>query len=362
VAVDAVAGNASSGLVERPVTTAGFDLSGLDLWTAGTVANNISFLVLPSSDATGALHFESAWLRLDNLANSRWLNLKFGKFELDTPVSEKRFLLLSTNGGFYQLYHFVPASDINAFSLGDNQLGIELAGHSKNSYTRYSVSLLSSNDGQVTLPTNKTYDVYLNFSQAFELPRLGLQRVGAYSYIGQSPTYYLTSGGLELPGTGIGNRGFYRAGAYGIWYFGKFDLSTLFMHGHDNVFLGTGTPADNPALLPSGARGPSWNGGFSELHYVLSPQFVLVGRYELIRMANQAFPLGTPLSNGFPLTGIFGNVDAFVSGYRWYPIMNSRAGLAWHQEYAYVRTQRTAPLSALAVGSNSVLMGFDFAF
>ena len=31
--------------------------------------------------------------------------------------------------------------------IGDNQLGMELAGHSWNSYTRYSVSLLSSNDG-----------------------------------------------------------------------------------------------------------------------------------------------------------------------------------------------------------------------
>jgi len=80
------------------------------------LSNNISFLVLPSSDATGALHFESAWVRFDNTFGSRWLNVKFGKHELDTPISEKRFLTLSANGGFYRLYHFTPIRDINTFS------------------------------------------------------------------------------------------------------------------------------------------------------------------------------------------------------------------------------------------------------
>jgi hypothetical protein len=360
-AVDAVAGSAGSGLVENPITTSGFDLSGLDLWTAGTVANNISFLILPSSDATGALHFESAWIRFDNLVGSRWLNLKFGKFELDTPISEKRFLTLSANGGVYLLYHFTPTSDINTFGgIGNNQLGVELMGHSRNSYTRYSVSVLTSNNGQVNLPTNKTYDLYFNVSQAFEIRGLGLQRVGAYSYLGQSPTYSLTANGVAIPGAGLGNRRFYRAGAYGVWYVGRLDFSTLYMHGHDNVFLGTGTPAIQP--VPYGAHGPTWNGGFTEVHFTVSPQFVIVGRYELIRMAQQAFALGTTLTNGQTLTGDYGNVNAWVTGYRWYPIMSSRAGLAWHQEYAYVKSTKTAPLSGLDVGGRSILMGFDVDF
>src|SRR6266436_8912824 len=33
---------------EQTVTTTGFDLSGLDIWTAGTLYKNISFQVLPS--------------------------------------------------------------------------------------------------------------------------------------------------------------------------------------------------------------------------------------------------------------------------------------------------------------------------
>ena len=361
-AVDAVPGQASSGLTETRINSSGFDLSGLDLWTAGTLANNISFLVLPSIDATGGIAFESAWIRLDNLAGSRWLNFKFGKHELDTPISEKRFLTLTANGGFYQLYHSLPVSDINAFSgLGENQLGVELMGHSHNSYTRYAVSVLSSNSGQPNLPTNQTYDVYGDFSQAFELPKVGLQRVGVYGYSGRSPTYYLTSNGVAIPGTGRGERPFYRTGAYGIWYLGKMDFSTLYMHGKDNVYLGTGTPAGQ-APLPDGARGPVWNGGFVEAHYTWSPQLILVGRYETVRMAQQALPVGTLQENGVPVTSSLGNTRAWVAGYRWYPIMSSRAGIAWHMEYAQVRNTGTSPVTGRDVHGSSVLAGFDFVF
>ncbi len=46
--------------------------------------------------------------RLDNVGGSPWLNIKFGKFELDNLLSEKRILTLTGNGGIYQLYHFIP--------------------------------------------------------------------------------------------------------------------------------------------------------------------------------------------------------------------------------------------------------------
>lgn len=360
VAVDTVAGQANSGQTEVGINSSGFDLSGLDLWTAGTLANNISFLVLPSADATGAFHFESAWIRIDNIANSEWFNLKFGKHELDTPISEKRFLTLTSNGGFYQLYHYVPTSDINQFTgIGDNQLGAEIMGHSRNSYTRYAISVVSSNSGQPNLPTNQTYDIYGDFSQAFETP-LGLQRVGVYCYSGKSPTYYLTSNGQPIPGSGRGEKPFYRAGAYGVWYAGKFDFSTVYMHGKDNAYLGTGTAAEE--ALPDGARAPVWDGGFVEAHYTWSPQLVLVGRYETIRMAQQALPAGSVLSNGATVTSSMGNTDAWVAGYRWYPIMSSRAGIAWHMEYAHVRTSGVSPVTGRDIRSSSLLAGFDFAF
>ena len=162
--VDSVPGVAGAP-VEKTITTHGFDLSCVDIWTAGTLYKNISFSLLPSSDATATFHFENAFVRFDNLAGSRWINFKFGKFELDNLLSEKRFLFLSANGGIYQTYHFNTPGSTNNFGLGNNQLGVELMGHSANSYRRYSVALLSSNNGAVNLPTNHTYDGYFTFSQ-----------------------------------------------------------------------------------------------------------------------------------------------------------------------------------------------------
>jgi hypothetical protein len=194
------------------------------------------------------------------------------------------------------------------------------------------------------------------------VPHFGVQRVGAYMYDGKSPTYYLTSGGQAIPGAGQGDRPFYRAGAYGIWYAGKFDFSTLYMHAKDNVLLGTGTPANEIGTLPDGAKGPVWNGGFIEGHYSYSPQLILVGRYETVKMAQQALPIGTALPNGVPITSSYGNTDVWLGGFRWYPIMFSRAGLALHVEYAHVRTSGAAPVSGRDLRGSSAMVGFDFAY
>lgn len=367
--VDSISGGgAGSTLLDKTVTAHGFDLSGMDIWTAGTLFKNVSFSLLPSSDNTGAFHFENAFTRFDNLHGSGWLNLRFGKFELDNLISEKRFLFLSANGGLYQTYHFVPPGDSNAFGMGDNQIGLELMGHSAKSYTRYSVAVLSSNDGQTGLPSNRTYDTYLTFSQAFQVGRLGLQRLGAFAYIGERPTVMQTSSAsgtpVPIPGAATGNKPFYRVGFAGDLYAlqGKWEFLPYYVHGYDNAFLGTTTPANIP--LPPGAHAPVWNGGFLESHYYVSPQFVLTGRYEIIRMSQQALD-----SN----PGNLGDIDAYSFGYRWYPFMYSRAGLAFHNEYSMARSRGSVPLSGDGVGappssptsgvwSRSLLIGFDFDF
>jgi hypothetical protein len=381
---------ANGGVVQQH----GFDLSGVDIWTAGTLFKNVSFSLLPSSDSTATFHFENAYVRFDNLLHSSWLNVKAGKFELDNLISEKRFLFLSANGGLYQTYHFVPVGDSNTFGIGDNQLGVELFGHSINSYTRYSASLLSSNEGQVgfgAAPTStnpavqgsRTYDAFFTFSQAFELGKLGLQRLGAYYYVGRRPTIFqsLSSAGITaIPGTGTGNKSFYRVGFAGDLYVlqGKWEFLPFFMHGYDNAFLGTSTPAN--IALPAGAQAPTWNGGFIESHYYYSPQLVLTARYEIIRMSRQACPVTGSTCTFTPDN--LGNIDAYSAGFRWYPIMFSRAGLAWHNEFSLVRTAGAVPLSGQGPGlpaftfipalcpattctstwSRSLFTGFDFDF
>jgi hypothetical protein len=337
---------------EGQLTTHGFDLTGMDILTAGTLAKNISFLLVPSSDNSAAFHFESANVRFSNLLHTSWLNVKVGKFELDNIVSEKRIVTLSNNGGSYRGYHFQPLTEagIYTFGLGDNQLGAELSGHSRNDYTRYSVALLSSGDGNVGVPSGHGYDTYLTFSQAFEAGRLGLQRVGAFAYIGRAPTYLLTSAQTGT-GDGLGQKSFYRAGFYGLWYIKKLDFTTMFIHGSDNAFLGTGTPSYNP--LPVGAHGPTWNVGTIETHYTWNPQLILINRYELVRMSRQALD---------SVPGNLGDVDVLTFGYRYYPFISSRAGFAFHNEYSISRQRGSSVVSGADVTSSSLFLGFDFIF
>jgi hypothetical protein len=366
--------------VSKTVQVNGFDLSGMDFWNIGTLYKNVSFSLLPSSDPTAQFHFENAFVRFDNLAHTSWLNFKFGKFELDNLISEKRFLFLSANGGLYQTYHFAPAGDSNNFGIGDNQLGVELSGHSANSYTRYSIAVLSANEGTVgfgsgspsapNINTGRTYDVNLNVSQTFNFGSQGYERIGAYAYFGERPTYAMTSGGVPITGLGLGNKPFYRAGFAGDLFFfnSKLEFLPYYLHGYDNVYLGIGAQSNVPLAMacPAGVicRAPTWNGGFLESHYYYSPQLVFTGRYEIIRMNDQAFS-----SN----PGNQSNIDAYSIGYRWYPIMFSRAGLAFHNEYSITKSIGIVPLSADGVGlpplaangkvwSGSLFIGFDFAF
>ena len=347
----------------QTITQHGFDLSGMDLWFGGTLYKNISFVVLPSSDETATFHFEAAFVRFDNLWNNRWINFKFGKFELDNMISEKRFLFLSNNGGFYQSYHFLPVGDVNDFGIGDNQIGAELSGHSDNSYTRYGLAVLSSTDGNPGLPGSKGgYDGMFTFSQAFDGGKLGAERIGVFGYAGQRPTNFLTSGGDAIPGTGTDNKAFYRVGVSGDLFLGNLEFMPFYMYSSDDKYLATGTPVGG--TLPAGARNATWNSYFLETHYYFNPQFVLTQRDEFVRMSKQADP-ATPST--------LGNIDAYSFGFRYYPIMFSRAGLALHGELSVTKTIGNVPGSgdgsgvppvsaSTAVWSTSVLMAMDFDF
>jgi len=371
IAVDEGSGTSNG---EAKLTSSGFDLSGLDFHTGGTLEKNFSFYVLPSSDATASFHFETVMARIDNIRGSPWFNLKLGKFELDNLLSEKRILTLTGNGGIYQLYHFIPAGDGNVFGqMGDNQLGLELMGHSANDRTRYSVSLLSSNDGQVGLPYgSESYSTFITGSQAFDVGRLGVDRIGFYVMAGEAPTTWLTNGGAAVAGSGTNNKGYSREGFVGQFYFGQhFDLTVVTQHGEDSAWFGQGygdlidgvaTNNNTPGTqLPAGSRNPTWNGVLIEPHYVVSPQMILLGRYETIRMSQQANGSGYTGPAG-PSASSLGNITTYTFGYRYNPIMTSRAGLAYHGEYNWFHSDGTSPVSATNLTSSELLFGLDFDF
>jgi hypothetical protein len=352
---------------EQKITSSGFDLSGLDFHTGGTLEKNFSFYLLPSSDPTGAFHFETVMARLDNIGGSPWINVKLGKFELDNLLSEKRILTLTGNGGIYQLYHFIPLHDGNTFGqMGDNQLGLEVMGHSADDRTRYSVSLLSSNDGTTQLPYGEeSYSTFITGSQAFDTGKFGVQRLGFYVMAGDAPTGWLTSGGAPIAGSGIANKGYSREGFVGQFYFGSHaDVTVVTQHGSDSAWFGQGYGdlIDGVAVnnnlpggpgLPAGSRNPTWNGVLIEPHYVVSPQMILIGRYETIRMSQQSTP-GTA-SN-------VGNVSTYTLGYRYNPFMTSRAGFAYHGEYNWFHWDGAAPDGTSNLTSSELLFGIDFDF
>ena len=325
VAEDSVAGNAGSPAVERRLESSGFDLTGLDFHAGGTLEKNISFYVLPS------FHFETVMGRLDNLFGSPWLNVKFGKFELDNLLSEKRILTLTGIGGIYQTYHFLPIGDGNIFGqIGDNQLGVEVMGHSANDRTRYSAALLSSVDGQVGLPYgSNAYSGFFTASQAFDAGKLGVERLGFYAMLGEAPVTYLTSGGVPIPGSGIGNKGYSRVGFVGQFYFGPhFDLQVVTQHGTDSAWFGQGygnAAGGGPNAVPGTTLPP------------VSQQ-----------------PNTTNPSN-------LGNLTTYTIGYRYNPFMTSRAGFAWHNEYAFLHQDLTS-FYGNNINSSELLIGFDFDF
>jgi hypothetical protein len=59
-------------------------------------------------------------------------------------------------------------------------------------------------------------------------------------------------------------------------------------------------------------------------------------------------------------------VDALTFGFRYYPFINSRAGLAFHNEYSIVwnRKVEASPTTGLPIDltSSSLFFGVDFAF
>ena len=84
-------------------------------------------------------------------------------------------------------------------------------------------------------------------------------------------------------------------------YAKKLDFQLFYQHGWDSAYFGTSTPSN--MALPTGATGPSWNGGFVETHYVWNPQLIFIQRDEFVRMSQQALPT-TP--------GNFGNTNAYT--------------------------------------------------
>jgi hypothetical protein len=236
-------------------------------------------------------------------------------------------------------------------------------------------------DGQVGLPSGSSaYTGFFALSQAFDVGKMGVDRIGGYAMIGEAPTYFLTSGGNALSGTGTANKSFSREGFVGQFYFGQhFDVQVVTQHGEDDAWFGQsygdligGAAANNNlpgTALPAGSQSPTWNGVLVEPHYVYSPQLIFIGRFETIRMSRQSDGPAYTGTNSAGLTGPapsnYGNISTYTVGFRYNPFMTSRAGFAWHNEYNWLHQDGTGPtlgLNTVNINTSELLTGFDFDF
>jgi hypothetical protein len=350
---------------QGPITvqTGGVPLPpGVDILTAGTIAKDISFLLVVSGfGPDGTASVESAWARLDNLLGSGWLNFKIGKFELDEPASAHRGVALTTG---YAVYGAHPLGSMVGFDMGENQVGIEIDGHDARSATRYSLSFTSVSGGEGLSGNGWSSPmVYGHVQQAFETGSSVLPwiRVGVLGGIGWWPTTFDTSGGMPIPGTGRDHKQLTRAGAEVSWLMGEpatpLFFTVAYQYGHEDAGLAVAGTLDPATGVDLSTVSNSFNGGFAELDWVPFAEssynaipWLFFARYDLVR-----YERGT------------GNVDGGTIGARRYLALGPRASAAIHLEYHYDQTKGAGapdPVTTqpMDVVNQSVLAGIDFAF
>jgi hypothetical protein len=337
---------------------------GIDLLTAGTLADNVSFLVVPTGFTSGdGVTLESAWVRFDNLLGSSWLNLKLGKHEVDLPRSAHRPWNLSSTGYLIYGYHSPGAASL--YDLGENQRGIEWVGHDRGSLNRIAISFFNVNDSPGSRNAWDTPGIYAHATHewlfdSYVLSEAKIGVFGAYttwpttSFTGAAPAgiraqravrFPLQASGEPIAGTGGNLKNSTKYGFEGHLWFGSnvTPLHVLLVYAHGE---------DDKEIIEGATRNGTFNGGFLELGYTPTIKLTFFGRYDLIRNQTQAIP-DTPKN--------FNDEDAVTAGIRYTLNFNNRAEYALHAEYSTMRTKGAAE-NGSDVRANTLFLGVDFAY
>ena len=330
----------------KKLRTGGIAGIGMDLLTAGTLFNDVSFLVVPTGFAPdGAVSLESAWVRFDNLLGSSWMNLKIGKHEVDLPVSAHRPWNLTSTG--YLIYGFHASGSASSYDMGTNQRGIEYMGHDRGSLNRVSVSVFDVEDspGSRHLFETPGFYVHATHEWVFDNAPISEAKFGVFGSYTSWPTTFFTSGGEPIPGTGGDLEPSSKYGLEGQVWFGPpatpFHATLVFAHGQDSK-----------ALIPDATRTGTYNGGFLELGYSLDLKNMFFGRYDLGKNSRQGV-VDAPKN--------LNDQDAVTVGWRHTFNFTNRSEYALHVEYTSLRT-RGAGANGLDTRSNTYFAGIDFAY
>lgn len=342
-------GSASHQVTDQGVRTLGNGSVaeiGLDLLSAGTLAPNVSFLVIPTGFTSAeGVTLEAAWLRFDNLMSSGWLNIKLGKHELDLPRSGHRAWSLTDTG--YLLYAYHPLGSVSEHDMSENQRGIEYSGHDRGSFNRVAVSVFDVQGSPGSRHAFDTPGVYAHASHKWlwEGRVVSAMRLGAFGTYTTWPTTFLTSAGEPIPGTGSGLK---RSTRYGIDWHTWLGPEATPLH----VLLVAARGEESPGLIPGAVRDGTFRGGFLEIGYTPALKFTLFGRADLIRNQNQPDPAN-------PKT--LDDQDAYTVGVRRTIQYSTRAEFALHAEYSTVRTRGGAE-DGSDLTTRTVFTGLDFGY
>ncbi|OGF68266.1 MAG: hypothetical protein A2Y62_02770 [Candidatus Fischerbacteria bacterium RBG_13_37_8] len=264
-----------------------FHIFGVDILAAGVFHENLSFLFIytpridePAADYTGPqdglnprqlASVESANVVFSNVIDNK-LNFRVGRFEPSyLPFSAKRSYYLFSP---YEIYDF--ATPMNTFIVGDNQLGIEAAGHFKSGF-KYAVGFMNGNNGNPDNNNNK--DIYFRLLKTFGRGdgQSAGQRIGIFGIYGMQPTSFYGSIVSPFGETdGFINKQFYRIGLDASINWSTLNFQFLYMIGKDDKALNTLRPTEDY----------EYSGGFAQIDWAVMKNNRLV----LSLLYNWVFP------------------------------------------------------------------------
>ncbi len=330
----------------RTLSAGGIAEIGLDLLSAGTLAPNVSFLVVPTGFTSAeGVTLEAAWLRFDNLMHSGWFNLKLGKHELDLPRSGHRGWSLTDTG--YLIYGYHPPGSVLEHDMSENQRGIEYFGHDRGSFNRIAVSVFDVQGSPGSRHAFETPAVYAHASHKWlwEGRVVSAVRLGAFGSYTTWPTAFLTSSSVPIEGTGSDLK---RADNYGVDLHVWFGPEATPCH----VLLVGARGEESPGLIPGAPRDAIFRGGFLEIGYTPALKLTFFGRGDLIRNQQQADPANPKTLN---------DEDAYTVGVRRTIQYSTRAEFAVHAEYSTERTKGGA-FDGSDLRSRTAILGLDFGY
>jgi len=354
-----------NGLTTTQTGTFGF--AGLDILTAGTLGEQINFLVVYTPSLAGAgfqtspgaiedSDLESAWVGFTRLFGTPFLNVRVGKASPDLPVDEHRTYWLTVP---HQIYFFQAQGTAVTYSPGDNQAGVEVYGHSELSNFRYSVQL-ANEGGQPLFSANWVSNPVLwGHVQYFHLTGndfLVSIEPGVFGAAGWQATRYLNdpTGTAPVSGTGYSMQNYYRIGGELHFQFlsavNPLTLDGAVMFGSDSSALING--GFNSDGTPT--QSAQWMGGFAELTWTPSPFLTLGFMYQRIATLQQG---STDFSHAI------GDYDSWGLLVRYYIELTSRAGVALHAEFSQAATTTGGlPSGVGPPQGTTLLLGIDFAY